>query len=87
MDTAEVLAMIVKQACLYVPDLPVGEAFKRPKGLTRVYVPMEEPTRVESPKAALTSVPIVASSNFVRSNRIELACFKVVVGLLSICLV
>ena len=92
MDTAEVLAMIVKQACLYVPDLPVGETFKRPKGLTRVYVPMEEPTRVESPKVALTSVddkvPIVAaSSNFVRSNRIELACFKVVVGLLSICLV
>ena len=92
MDVAEVLSVIVEEACRYVPEMPVGETFKRPKGLTRVNVPKEEPTRVESPKVALTSVddkvPIVAaSSNFVRSNRIELACFKVVVGLLSICLV
>ena len=66
MDVSEVLAMIVEEACLYVPELPVGEPFKRPKGLTRsVQVPKEELTKVKViPKEALTSVeqvPMVAS--------------------------
>ena len=85
MDTAEVLAMIVKQACLYVPDLPVGETFKRPKGLTRVNVPKEEPTRVKSPKeefSAVQKVSVASSSNFVRSNCIELACLKLLGSLI-----
>ena len=64
MDVSEVLAMIVEEACLYVPELPVGETFKRPKGLTS-QVPKEELTKVKViPKEALTSVekvPMVAS--------------------------
>ena len=68
MDAAEILAAIVDEAYRYVPEMPVGETFKRPKGLTRVVL-KEQPTRVESPKEALTSVEkkvIVASSNLVR---------------------
>ena len=52
-----------------MPDLPVGETFKRPKGLTRrVQVPKEEPFNVEkSPKEALTVIKVpVAASNLVR---------------------
>ena len=61
MDTAEVLSMIVEQACLYVPEPPVGSTnVKRSKAaLTEMEkvpketfsdvekVPNEEPTRVE----------------------------------------
>ena len=66
MDTAEILSMIVDRACLYVPELPVGDSFKRPKGFTRrAQVPKEELTKVKViPKEALTSVeqvPMVAS--------------------------
>ena len=91
MDTAEVLSAIVEEACRYVPEASVGVTdVKKPKRLTSVEF-KEARTSVDDQKEALTSVtkvPIVAaSSNFVRSNRIELACFKVVVGLLSICLV
>ena len=67
MDTADILSAIVEQACLYTPEVSVASNVKKPKGATRV-VPKEQPTRVESPKEALTSVEqkvIVASSNFV----------------------
>ena len=63
MDVSEVLAMIVEEACLYVPELPVGETFKR-----RVQVPKEELTKVKViPKEALTSVEKVpmGASDFV----------------------
>ena len=68
MDVAEVLSAIVEEACHYVPELPVGETFKRTKGFTRVNVPKEALTEVESPTEALTSVKkaFVASSNLVR---------------------
>ena len=71
MDVAEVLSAIVEEACLYVPESPVGETFKRSKGLTRqVKVPKEAPTDSAKayPKEALTrveKVPVVAS-NLVR---------------------
>ena len=81
MDVAEVLSAIVEEACHYVPELPVGESFKRTKALTRVNVPKEaltkvespkEPPEVESPMEALTSVQKVfaASSDLVRLNEI-----------------
>ena len=70
MDTAEILAMIVEQACLYVPDVPVGSfKEKRPKEtFKRVQVPKEEPFNVEkSPKEALTVIKVpVAASDLVR---------------------
>ena len=68
MDVSEVLAMIVEEACLYVPELPVGETFKRPKGLTRrVQVPKEEPTRVEAVpnETLLEVVKVPVASDFV----------------------
>ena len=74
MDTAEVLAAIVEEACLYVPY----EIFKRSKALTSVEL-KEARTRVESkeartrvePKEALSieKVP-VAASDLVRINEI-----------------
>ena len=70
MDVAEILASIVERACLYVPEMPVGETLKRPKGLTRVQAPKEEIIQVESPKEELSQVlkvPVVAgASNLVR---------------------
>ena len=72
MDTADILSAIVEQACLYTPEVSVASNVKKPKGATRV-VPKEQPTRVESPKEALTSVKkkvIVASSDLVRLNEI-----------------
>ena len=68
MDVAEVLSAIVEEACLYVPELPVGETFKRTKGFTRANVPKEALTEVESPTEALTSAKkaFVAPSNLVR---------------------
>ena len=65
MDTADILAAIVEQACMYVPDDSVGESFKRPKALTEEFkVPKEVLTEKVFPKEALTSVdkvPMVAS--------------------------
>ena len=68
MDVSEVLAMIVEEACLYVPELPVGETFKRPKGLTRrAKFPNEEPTTVKVPNEEPTSVKVpMVTSNLVR---------------------
>ena len=74
MDVAEVLAMIVERACLYVPEASGATKVKKPKRLTEeLESPKEALTPVETvfPKAALTSVvnkvPVVAaSSNFVR---------------------
>ena len=71
MDVAEILASIVERACLYVPEMPVGETLKRPKGLiTRVQALKEEIVQVESPKEELSQVlkvPVVAgASNLVR---------------------
>ena len=68
MDVAEVLSAIVEEACLYVPESPVGETFKRLKGLTRrVNASKEALAQVEASKEAPTSVeikvPVVASSN------------------------
>ena len=82
MDVAEVLSAIVEEACHYVPELPVGESFKRTKALTRVNVPKEALTKVESPKEPLTEVEspmealtsvqkdFAASSDLVRLNEI-----------------
>ena len=50
MDTAEILAAIVEQACLYVPETFEGES-KRP-----IKVPKEERTEVEKFPKALTQV-------------------------------
>ena len=74
MDVAEVLAMIVERACLYVPEASGATKVKKPKRLTEeLESPKEALTPVETvfPKAALTSVvnkvPVgAASSNFVR---------------------
>ena len=68
MDVAEVLSAIVEEACLYVPESPVGETLKRSKGLTRrVNASKEALAQVEASKEAPTSVeikvPVVASSN------------------------
>ena len=84
MDTSEILAAIVEQACLYVPDVSVGAPkAKRPKKAfsDELKVPNEALSKVESPIETLTSavkVP-VAASNLVRSKLFELACFKVIV--------
>ena len=75
MDVAEVLSAIVEEACLYVPEMPVGvTSVKKPKRLTEEFLYPKEALFKDdkgSPKEALTSVvkkvPIVAaSSNFVR---------------------
>ena len=51
MDSAEVLAMIVEQACLYVPETPVG--------IKNVKSSNEELTKVEKfPKEAFSTVKI-----------------------------
>ena len=69
MDVAEVLAMIVERACLYVPEAPAGvRNVKRPKTFTEFEkVPKEALSNVESPKEELrvVKVPVVAS-NLVR---------------------
>ena len=67
MDVAEVLAMIVERACLYVPEASGATKVKKPKRLTEELV---------YPKEALTSVNKVpvASSNFVRFKRNCLIC-------------
>ena len=68
MDTAEVLSAIVEEACLYVPELPVGKTFKSPKALTRVE-PREARTSGEQ-KEALTRVEKVSNvaSDLVRNE-------------------
>ena len=74
MDVAEVLAMIVERACLYVPEASGATKVKKPKRLTEELESPKEaliPVETVFPKAALTSVvnkvPVVAaSSNFVR---------------------
>ena len=74
MDVAEILSAIVEQACLYVPDVPVGETrpkLKIPKGVfNKGRVPKEALTAdvTVSPIGALTSVEkiVVASSDLVR---------------------
>ena len=74
MDVAEILSAIVEQACLYVPDVPVGETrpkLKIPKGVfNKGQVPKEALTAdvTVSPIGALTSVEkiVVASSDLVR---------------------
>ena len=83
MDTAEILSMIVDRACLYVPDVPVSEIFKKPKALTRdVKVPKEALSKdVKIPNEELSEVVkdsvVAASSDFVRlkCNRL-IVCFK-----------
>ena len=69
MDIAEVLAMIVERACLYVPEASGATKMKRPKAVSEEeQVPKEAP-RVEAvPKEAFSKVvqvPMVAS-NLVR---------------------
>ena len=70
MDTAEVLASIVEQACLFVPDVPVGvsNAKKSEGSISRVKFPNEESTSVkvtnEEP-TRVVKVPMV-TSDFVR---------------------
>ena len=65
MDTAEILSVIVEQACLYNPETPVGvQNIKRSKALTEVKVPNEALTEVKVSNGPLTSVekaPMVAS--------------------------
>ena len=77
MDVAEVMSAIVEQACLYVPETPVGEMLKRPN----VKIPKEAHTDSEKsyPKEAFTRAENVfaASSDLVRfqwkQNQILLA--------------
>ena len=69
MDTAEILAAIVEQACRYVPEMPVG--VEKPKRLTKEFLYPKEALFKDdkgSPKEALTVVkaPAVAS-NLVRN--------------------
>ena len=67
MDAAEVLSAIVEEACLYMPDAPVGEPkVKSPieAPIKRVKVPKEALSEVDTvPKEVLTvvKVPAVAS--------------------------
>ena len=65
MDTAEILSVIVEQACLYDPEMPVGvQNMKRSKALTKVKAPNEALTEVKVSNGPLTSVekaPMVAS--------------------------
>ena len=92
MDVAEVLAMIVERACLFVPDVPVGV---KSKANFRVKMPKEAFTEFEKfpnealtpvdtvPNEALTSVkkvPVASvASDFVRFNRNRLiSLFKAV---------
>ena len=73
MDTAEILAAIVEQACIYVPEMPVGvtnvETFER-GAYHGKKVPKETLTTVDKfPNEKLSEVlkvPVVASSNLVR---------------------
>ena len=93
MDVAEVLAMIVERACLFVPDVPVGVT--KSKANFRVKMPKEVFTEFEKfpnealtpvdtvPNEALTSVkkvPVASvASDFVRFNRNRLiSLFKAV---------
>ena len=93
MDVAEVLAMIVERACLFVPDIPVGVSAKS-KANFRVKMPKETFTEFEKfpnealtpvetvfPNEALTSVkkvPVASvASDFVRFNRL-ISLFKAV---------
>ena len=79
MDTAEILAAIVEQACLYVPETFIGESktkqflSKRPMQVPKEELieiekfPKEALTQVESPKEAhprVVKVPV--ASDFVR---------------------
>ena len=67
MDSAEVLAMIVEQACLYVPETPVGikNVKSSKEELTEVEkFPKEAFSTVKILKVALTSVS--GASNLVR---------------------
>ena len=72
METAEVLAMIVEQACLYVPETAVGTDSKRPKKAfsEEEKVPTEAFSNVKSPKEKLSEVEKVSvasvSPNLVR---------------------
>ena len=92
MDTAEILAAIVEQACLYVPESPVGESktkqfsFKRPMKVLKeeltevVKFPKEALTQVESPKEAYPRVAKVSvACDLVRINKIlRINLFKAV---------
>ena len=75
MDTAEVLAMIVEQACLYVPDAPVGSfKEKKPKKAfsEEEKVSKEAFSKVKGPKEKLSEVEKV----FVASVSPDLVRFK-----------
>ena len=79
MDTAEVLASIVEQACLFVPDASVGSNTKKTEGSIRVKFPNEEPTSVvkvsnEEP-TRVVKIPML-TSDLVRSKLFKLACLK-----------
>ena len=66
MDTSEILAAIVEQACLYVPDVSVGASnAKRPKKAfsDELKVPNEALSKVESPNETLTSVVKVSGAS------------------------
>ena len=57
MSMAEILAMIVEQACLYEPDSPVGKSFKRPKAHFR---------SAKVPNEALTDEEKVSKETFLK---------------------
>ena len=60
METAEVLAMIVEQACLYVPETAVGTDSKRPKkAFSNVKSPKEKLSEVEKVSVASVSPNLV----------------------------
>ena len=80
MDIAEVLAMIVERACLYVPEASGATKVKKPKRLTEELEYTKEaltPVETVFPKEALTKVEKVpvAASDLVRFNEsFELVC-------------
>jgi len=72
MDTAEILAAIVEQACRYVPEMSVGvTSVEKPKRLTKEFLYPKEALFKDdkgSPKEALTVVKVPAvASNLVRN--------------------
>ena len=84
MDIAEVLAMIVERACLYVPEASGSTNVKKPKRLTEELEYSKEaltPVETVFPKEALTrveKVPVASvASDFVRFNRL-ISLFKAV---------
>ena len=64
MDAAEVLSAIVEEACMYVPEVPVGKTFKSSKAHFR---------RAEASKEALTDEDTVPKEAFSEIKKVPAA--------------